>query len=126
MFLILWVQKKPINRGRLVQIVPFVVLAIAMGLLAVWWERYHQGTSHAVFPFLSPIERILVASRAVWFYLSKLFWPSDLTFIYSRWNISPADLLDYIWLLAAIAACVAIYFLGRYAGRGVEVAAVFF
>jgi len=97
-----------------------------MGLVAVWWERYHQGTNRDVFPFLSPIERILVASRAVWFYLSKIFWPSNLTFIYPRWNISPAALLNYIWLLAGIAACAAIYFLRRYFGRSVEVAAAFF
>jgi tetratricopeptide (TPR) repeat protein len=126
LFLILWLQKKPITMRRLMQIVPFVVLGVGMGLLAVWWERYHQGTNRDVFPFLGPIERILVASRAVWFYLSKIFWPSDLTFIYSRWNISPTDLLDYIWLLAGIAACAAIYFLRRYFGRGVEVAAAFF
>ena len=126
LFLILWLQKKPITMRRLTQIVPFVVLGVGMGLLAVWWERYHQGTNRDVFPFLGPIERILVASRAVWFYLSKIFWPSDLTFIYPRWNISPADLLDYIWLLAGIAACAAIYFLRRYFGRGVEVAAAFF
>ena len=126
LFLILWVQKKAITTRRLVQIVPFVVLGLGMGLLAVWWERYHQGTNRAVFTFLSPIERILVASRAVWFYLSKIFWPSNLTFIYPRWNISPADLLDYIWLPAGVAACVAIYFLKRYVGRSVEVAAAFF
>src|SRR6476620_5931423 len=126
LFLILWLQKNPIRIRRLIQIVPFVVLGIGMGLLAVWWERYHQGTNRAVFTFLSPIERILVASRAVWFYLSKIFWPSNLTFIYPRWNISPADLLDYIWLLAGIAACVAICFLRRYVGRSVEVAAAFF
>ena len=126
LFLILWLQKKPITMRRLMQIVPFVVLGVGMGLLAVWWERYHQGTNRAVFPFLSPIERFLVASRAVWFYLSKIFWPSNLTFIYPTWNISPGDLLDYIWLLAGIAACVAIYFLRRYFGRSVEVAAAFF
>jgi tetratricopeptide (TPR) repeat protein len=126
LFLILWLQKKPITMRRLMQIVPFVVLGVGMGLLAVWWERYHQGTNRAVFTFLSPIERILVASRAVWFYLSKIFWPSNLTFIYPRWNISPAELLNYIWLLAGIAACAAIYFLRRYFGRSVEVAAAFF
>ncbi|PYL22129.1 MAG: O-GlcNAc transferase, partial [Verrucomicrobia bacterium] len=126
LFLILWLQNKPITMRRLIQIVPFVILGIGMGLLAVWWERYHQGTNRAVFTFLSPIERILVASRAVWFYLSKIFWPSNLTFIYPRWNISPADLLDYVWLLAGIAACVVIYFLRRYFGRSVEVAAAFF
>ena len=126
LFLILWLEKKPTMMRRLMQIVPFVVLGIGMGLLAVWWERYHQGTNRAVFTFLSPIERILVASRAVWFYLSKIFWPSKLTFIYPRWNTSPADLLNYTWLLAGIAACVAIYFLRRYFGRGIEVAAAFF
>jgi Flp pilus assembly protein TadD len=126
LFLILWLQKKPITMRRLTQIVPFVVLGVGMGLLAVWWEHYHQGTNRAVFTFLSPIERILVAGRAVWFYLSKILWPSNLTFIYPRWNISPADLLDYIWLLAGISACVAIYFIRRYVGRSVEVAAAFF
>src|SRR6266403_1028728 len=126
LFLILWLQKKPITVRRLMQIVPFVVLGVGMGLLAVWWERYHPGTNRAVFTFLSPVDRILVASRAVWFYLSKIFWPSNLTFIYPRWNISPADLLDYIWLLAGIATGVAICFLRRYFGRSVEVAAAFF
>jgi protein O-mannosyl-transferase len=126
LFLILWLQKKPITARRLIQIVPFLALGIGMGLLAVWWERYHQGTNRGAFPFLSPIERMLVASRAIWFYLSKIFWPSNLTFIYPRWNISPANLVDYTWLLAAIAACVAVYFLRRHFGRSVEVAAAFF
>ncbi len=126
LFLILWLQKKPITIRRVIQVIPFVILGIGMGLLAVWWERYHQGTNRGVFPFLSPIERILVASRAVWFYLSKILWPSNLTFIYPRWNISPLDWLDYIPLFAGIAACVAIYFLRRYVGRSVEVAAAFF
>ena len=126
LFLILWLQHKPITMRRASQILPFVVLGIGMGLVAVWWEHYHQGTNRGLFTFLSPIERILVAGRAVWFYLSKIFWPSNLTFIYPRWNISPADFVNYIWLLAGIAACGAIYFVRRYFGRSVEVAAAFF
>jgi tetratricopeptide (TPR) repeat protein len=126
LFLILWLQKKPISWKRIFQIIPFLVLGIAMGVLAMWWERYHQGTSRAVFTFLSPIERVLVASRAIWFYLSKLTWPSNLTFIYPRWDISPTHLLNYAWLLAGVIVCVAIYFLRRYVGRSVEVAAGFF
>jgi tetratricopeptide (TPR) repeat protein len=126
LLLILWLQKGPITMRRLMQIVPFVILGVGMGLLVVWWEHYHQGTNRAVFTFLSPIERILVASRAVWFYLSKIFWPSNLTFIYPRWNISSADLVAYIWLLLGVAACAVIYFLRRYFGRSVEVVAAFF
>lgn len=126
LFLILWLQNKPISSKRILQIIPFLVLGLTMGALAVWWERYHQGTSRAVFTFLSPIERVLVASRAVWFYLSKLIWPSNLTFIYPRWDIAPTHLLNYSCLLAGVITCVAIYFLRRYVGRSVEVAAGFF
>jgi protein O-mannosyl-transferase len=126
LFLILWLQKKPISLKRIFQIIPFLILGIAMGVLAMWWERYHQGTSRAVFTFLSPIERVLVASRAIWFYLSKLTWPSNLTFIYPRWDIAPTHLINYAWLLAGFIVCGAIYFLRRYAGRSVEVAAGFF
>jgi len=125
LLLILWLQKKPINRERILQIAPFVLLGLGMGLVAIWWERYHQGT-HLRFVAPGPVERILIASRAVWFYLGKLIWPSNLTFIYPRWNIAPGKALDYIWLVAGAGLCAVIYFVRRYVGRGVEVAAAFF
>jgi len=75
---------------------------------------------------LGPVERILVASRAVWFYLGKLIWPSNLTFIYPRWTIVSTHSLAYAWLLAGAGLCAVIYFVRRYVGRGVEVAAAFF
>src|ERR1700693_1151151 len=125
LLLILWLQRKRINWERILQVVPFFLVGLGMGLVTIWWERYHQGTRGALFA-LGPAERILIASRAVWFYLGKLIWPSRLTFIYPRWTISPAHLLDYIWLLAAVGLCVVIYFARRYVGRGVEVAAAFF
>ena len=126
LLLVLWLQQRPITRAKILQTVPFFVSGLAMGLLAIWWERYHQGTSQATVVFLSPVERVLVASRAVWFYLSKLVWPFDLTFIYPKWNISPAHLLDYVWLVFGMLLCVAIYFIRRSVGRGPEVAAAFF
>jgi tetratricopeptide (TPR) repeat protein len=125
LLLILWLQKKPIDKQRLTQIIPFLFLGIAMGLLTVWWERYHQGTRGLMFA-LGPIERVLIASRAIWFYLSKLVWPSNLIFIYPQWTVSPTHLADYFWLLAGAGLCAAIYFARRYLGRGMEVATLFF
>ena len=75
---------------------------------------------------LGPLERLMVASHAVWFYLGKLFWPANLTFIYPQWTIDPNNPFSYIWLVAGIALCAAIYFARRYVGRSVEVAAAFF
>jgi len=112
LLLMLWLQKKPINRERVLQIVPFFLLGLGMGLVTVWWERYHVGTRGALFA-LGPLDRVLIASRAVWFYLSKLIWPSNLTFIYPRWSISPIHLLNYTWLLAGAALCVEIYLVRR-------------
>jgi protein O-mannosyl-transferase len=124
LLLTLWLKKKPIGRRSLFEILPFVVLALSVGSLAVWWEKYHQGTR--VLVSLAPIDRLLVATRAIWFYLSKLFWPSNLTFIYPQWKIDPADLFEYVWLLMVAAAGVAIYFGRRIFGRNLEVAALFF
>ena len=125
LLLILWLQNKPITKGRLMQVTPFLLLGLGAGMIAVWWERYHQGTRGVLFA-LNPIERLLVASRAFWFYLGKLFWPADLTFIYPQWKIVATDPLAYLWTLAALGLCVAIYFGRRLVGRSLEVAIVFF
>ncbi len=125
LLLILWLQDQRITRERLLQIVPFLLLGLGMGLVSVWWERYHQGTRGALFS-LDPVERLLVASRAVWFYLGKLLWPADLTFIYPQWQIDATNPFAYFWLLAGLALGVAVYFGRRLAGRSIEVAGLFF
>lgn len=125
LFLILWLQKKRINWRRVLQIGPFIVLGIAMGLMTIWWERYHQFTLGRMFG-LGPLERLIVATHAVWFYLGKLFWPAKLTFIYPQWTVDASDPSSYVWLVAGIALCMAIYFARRYVGRSAEVAAAFF
>jgi Tfp pilus assembly protein PilF len=125
LLLILWLKGRPINRFRLAQIVPFLALGAGMGLLAMWWERYHQGTEGRLFSLGLP-ERILMASRAMWFYAGKLVWPVNLTFSYPRWTINPADPFAYGWLVAGAGLGAAIYFARRFTGRGVEVAALFY
>src|SRR5256886_4464817 len=125
LLLIWWLRGRRINQHRLVQLVPFVVLALGMGLLTVWWERYHQGTRGPLFA-ISPLERLLIASRAICFYLGKLFWPSNLTFIYPRWHITPSNLLDYAPLIGIAGLCAAIYLTRRHLSRGVATALLFF
>ena len=125
LFLILWLQKKRIDWRRILQIAPFIVLGFAMGLMAIWWERYHQFTLGPMFAF-GPLERLIIATHAAWFYLGKLFWPAKLTFIYPQWTVELNNPFSYIWLVSGIALCAAIYFARRYVGRSVEVAAAFF
>ncbi|HWX23233.1 MAG TPA: tetratricopeptide repeat protein [Candidatus Binatia bacterium] len=125
LFLVLWLQQKPITLKRLAQIVPFIIFGVGMGLLTMWWERYHQGTHGREFA-LGFLQRILIASRAVWFYLGKLLWPEHLAFSYPRWVINPSDPLAYAWTAAGVGLGALLYFARRTLGRGPEVAAVFF
>ena len=125
LLLILWLRHQPIGIARWLQVVPFVVMGLGMGLVTVWWERYHQGTEGGVFS-LGLLERFLIAGRAVWFYPAKLLWPVNLTFSYPRWTINPADPLAYGWLVAGVGAAAAIYWARRFWGRSVEVAALFY
>lgn len=123
--LILWLQEKRINRQRMIQITPFVLMGLLMGLLVTWWERYHQGTHGTEFA-IGLRERLLIASHAVWFYTGKLFWPSKLTFTYPRWHIDPGDPLAYGWLVGLIGIFAVIFLARRIVGRGPEVAVAFF
>ena len=108
LFLILWLRHKRINLLRIAQIVPFLALGGGMGLLTMWWERYHQGTHGKLFA-LGLGERVLVANHAVWFYIGKLIWPVNLTFSYPHWTLHPWRSYSYGWLLAGIILCYAIY-----------------
>jgi tetratricopeptide (TPR) repeat protein len=124
LLLILWWKNLPIRRNAILEIFPFVVLALGAGVLAVWWEKYHQGTR--VLVSLAPMERVLIASRAIWFYLSKIFWPSNLTFSYPQWKIDVSDPTAYGWLIVTAGLAVLVYFARRFFGRSIEVALLFF
>ncbi|MGA3269108.1 MAG: tetratricopeptide repeat protein, partial [Verrucomicrobiota bacterium] len=126
LLLILWLKRKPVGWVRVAQTAPFFGLSVGMGLLTMWWERYHQGTQGTLFA-MTWLQRVLVAGHAFWFYLGKLVWPVNLTFSYPRWTINTADVSSYLWLAAAAAALVGVvYFTRRYHGRGVAAALIFF
>jgi tetratricopeptide (TPR) repeat protein len=44
----------------------------------------------------------LVAGRTVWFYLGKILWPTNLTFIYPRWRVSQAVAWQYSFPIATL------------------------
>jgi Flp pilus assembly protein TadD len=125
LLLVLWLQQKPITPKRIWQVAPFVILGLGMGLLAMWWERFHQGTSGKQFA-IGWLDRILIASRAIWFYTGKLLWPANLTFSYTRWNMDPSSPLAYSGLVALV-VLVWLVFKGRkYFGRSVTTAGLFY
>jgi len=123
--LLLWLRGHPIDRRRIAQVAPFFVLGVAMGIVITYWERHHIGTVGERFG-ISLIDSFLIATRATWFYLGKLLWPTQLTFSYPKFAVDSSDPLQYSW---AIAGGVLLWILWRWrsaVGRAPLAAAIFF
>lgn len=104
------------RRGRITwkdvwRSVPFFLLALAMGLLTVWFQN-HRAIGGAFVPMGDFPTRLATAGWAAAFYLFKLLLPFDLSMLYPRWRIDPRQIQ---WLLPgmALAAALAAAFLFR-------------
>jgi tetratricopeptide (TPR) repeat protein len=96
-----WKRGRVRWREDVIPLLPWFIVGIAGGLFTAWVERTYIGAEGAEFQFTF-VERVLMAGRVVWFYLSKLVWPVNLMFIYPRWHVSQAVWWQYLYPLAAL------------------------
>jgi tetratricopeptide (TPR) repeat protein len=75
---------------------------------------------------LTPLQRVLLAARALWFYPGKLVWPANLAFSYPHWDINPSHPLQYVPLLGWAVVAAALWFWRKKIGCGVIAGVVFF
>ena len=118
LLVLLW-WKRRLDKRHLVLLVPFFVLGLALAGVTAWMEQSHViGRQMAAGDWdLSPAQRILIAGRAVWFYLYKLVVPTGLAFIYPRWDVKPADAVQWVYPIGVIAVLSALWALRRRIGR---------
>ncbi len=95
-------------RRDLLPLVPFFAAAGLAGAATCYVEWTHVGAVGADFEF-TPVQRFLLAGRAVWFYLAKLVWPADLIFMYPRWHLDPTQWWQWIYPTAALAATAVLW-----------------
>jgi protein O-mannosyl-transferase len=97
LLLIFWWKRGKLSLKRdVLPLLPFFVAGASAALVTAWIERGLIGAEGSAYAF-SPLERLLIAGRVVWFYLSKLVWPLNLIFIYPRWLISQAVWWQYLF-----------------------------
>jgi tetratricopeptide (TPR) repeat protein len=106
------------RRGRLdwrrdiVPLLPWFALGAIAGTFTAWMERNLIGASGAEFSFTAA-QRVLIAGRALWFYLGKMLWPSDLCFVYPRWRLDATELRAYLFPVGAVAALAVLWAVRR-------------
>ena len=88
-------------RRDVVPVAPFLFLSAAAGLMTSWVEHGNIAYRTRILD-LTLVDRCLIAGRAFWFQLSKLLCPSDLMFVYPRWEINAAAWWQYLFPLAVL------------------------
>ena len=107
--IVIWWRRGRLQwKSDLPPLVPFAAIGVLAGFVTAWMERKFSGAEGAEFQ-LSALERLLIAGRAFWFYLAKLFWPVELVLIYPRWSVSSSQWWQYIFLAAAFLLFVALW-----------------
>jgi tetratricopeptide (TPR) repeat protein len=116
LFVVLWWR-----RGRPewkdAALVPMAALGLCFGLLTIWLEKHHVGAAGPEWELTLP-QRLIIAGRAVCFYVGKVLWPADLAFIYPRWQIDPKNPTLYLYPAAVLLTLVSLYLLRRRFGTG--------
>src|SRR5207302_9281941 len=78
-----WKRGGRVDLRTVLPLLPLLVMGLAFGLTTAHLERQHVGAAGPEWNF-SPTDRLLIAGRALCFYLRKLLIPTNLTFIYPR------------------------------------------
>src|SRR5262249_42046821 len=108
-----WKRGTTCWRRDAVPLVPFLFLSAAAGLMTSWVESGNIAYRTRMLD-LSLVDRCLLAGRAFWFQLSKLFWPSDLMFVYPRWDINAGVWCQYLFPIGVLALLVILWSLRRW------------
>jgi Flp pilus assembly protein TadD len=125
LLLVAYLRRGRIGRRDLLTTAPLFVVGIAMGLVTVIMERHTVGAEGAEWAY-SAVDRVLIAGRALCFYAGKLLWPTDLIFIYPRWDIDATAAWQYVFPAAALAAILALWLARKRLGRGPLVGVLYF
>jgi cytochrome c-type biogenesis protein CcmH/NrfG len=111
---VFWWKRGAISWHRdVVPSIPFLFLAAVAGLVTRWFENTGIGYKARILD-LSLLDRCLIAGRAFWFQLGNLLWPSNLTFVYPRWDVNVGVWWQYLFPIGVLGLLVLLWSLRRW------------
>jgi len=97
LLVIFWWKRGRLGWKRDVKpLLPWFALSASAGFFSSWVERKFIGAQGAAF-LLTPVQRVLIAGRAICFYIGKLVWPVNLTSFYAHWKLDPAEWWQWLF-----------------------------
>ena len=117
-----WWKQGRVTSADLLRLVPFFAVGLVITVGDLSFSRSVEPMSLGY----SLAERTLIAAYALWFYVGKLLWPTNLAVVYPLWDIRVADPLAWGYLLSAVALAAAFWYFRSQLGRGPLAGALFF
>ena len=108
LFLCIWWRAGRRQWHDVLALAPFVLISALASVWTIFEQKFHAGATGAEWEQTWP-DRLIIAGRAIWFYLAKLIWPHPLIFIYPRWEIDSSQLTAYLPLLAALTGLLVLW-----------------
>jgi tetratricopeptide (TPR) repeat protein len=123
--LCIWWRRERIQRRDFLALVPFALISAVASIWTVFEQKFHAGAIGGDWAQTWP-ERLIIAGRAIWFYLTKLVWPHPLIFIYPRWQIDSSELTAYLPLLAVLSGLLVLWLVRAKWTRAIFFAAAYY
>jgi tetratricopeptide (TPR) repeat protein len=123
--LCVWWRTGRIYWRDIAALVLFVLISALASVWTILEQKFHAGAIGVEWAQTWP-ERLIIAGRAIWFYMVKLAWPYPLIFIYPRWEINSSQLIAYLPLVAALAGLLALWLIRAKWSRAVFFAAAYY
>ena len=124
LLLLAWWKHGRITRLDVLRVAPLFALGASYAAADWAFSRSALPEGHSI--GWSPVERVLIAARALWFYAAKLVWPANLQPIYPHWEVHEADWLGWTLLAAALGTLAALWLARKRIGRGPLAGILFF
>lgn len=101
---------------ELLALIPAFIAAAAMGVVTIWAEATSSGAADAAFDF-TVSERVLIAGRALWFYLGLMVWPFKAVMVHPRWQIDAGAWQQWLYPATFVAVILVAWLARRRTGR---------
>ncbi len=118
-----WWERNQVTWRDWLRIVPFLALAFLFGLVTIHFQ-FNTGKDFAL--AFSPVQRIVLAGQAWWFYLYTLIWPANLIPVYPRWNLAAIAGWHFVFAASALAVILFVWLARKKIGKGPAAGILYF
>lgn len=120
--ILIWWKRGKISLKNIALLIPFLICGMAMSAVTSWFEIHIVGATGSDWGF-SAVDRIWIAGHVIWFYVMKLIWPVNLTLVYPKWPLGPAE---WGYVAATVAVVAILLALQKKIGRGAAAAVLIY